>query len=692
MPRPHPVAVSQGSPPGSQPPLQQSALTHEPNTSTSRRRSPPEDITFISGSAETPPEEPPCCPPLSRAWATYKAVLCYVITCSRCPPKDTENYLPCSLEVSDVGPINGHPAGSPHPPRVIERGKKPGNSFSYQDVKLGGVPLYKDPCPHATEMETAKDSPAPVPTRAPRSSTGEYYSLRESDPELSRLSGSMSSAEIDVLIWQKLTELFSLHQIDELARCTSETVFLEKSSEITELISSLTQDYQLEEQDAECRLVRGIIRISTRKVRARGSSSRGGDKGYGGQHNSRNGVKAPDSGNETMQESGLTSQDDLDVQISEETTSDLIARNMRKYSAPDPPAFPYKTRQERLGVQCLGSEEEQHVTSVELKRMSELNPPAMMPQGNVGTPLKVFLQLIRSCRFPPRLITKLGLHFPHAGQRYSKVPFNYSGTETIVSEEGVYTASGQKITEMDDFSNCNRRNHEPEEQSQSSDEEKEDDDTCEEWERHEALHEDVTTQERSKERLYEEEIELKWEKGGSGLVFYTDAQLWQEQEGDFDEQTSDDWDVDMSGYYEEGAGDKDARDYLKMRLEDRRRNGMESTEEQYNLGQFEKHTKGFGRRFMERQGWTEGTGLGASGAGMPDALENEGQNPKCKRGLGYHGEKLQTFCPPQRKSTHFISTVYDRLQEEDKGDTFLRRQPHTAMKYRGNGVGSFLKD
>ena len=41
----------------------------------------------------------------------------------------------------------------------------------------------------------------------------------------------------------------------------------------------------------------------------------------------------------------------------------------------------------------------------------------------------------------------------------------------------------------------------------------------------------MTSQERTKERLYEEEIELKWEKGGSGLVFYTDAQYWQEEEG-----------------------------------------------------------------------------------------------------------------------------------------------------------------
>jgi hypothetical protein len=31
--------------------------------------------------------------------------------------------------------------------------------------------------------------------------------------------------------------------------------------------------------------------------------------------------------------------------------------------------------------------------------------------------------------------------------------------------------------------------------------------------------------------LFEEKIELKWEKGGSGLVFYTDANFWQQQEG-----------------------------------------------------------------------------------------------------------------------------------------------------------------
>lgn len=61
---------------------------------------------------------------------------------------------------------------------------------------------------------------------------------------------------------------------------------------------------------------------------------------------------------------------------------------------------------------------------------------------------------------------------------------------------------------------------------------------------------------------------------------------------DFDEQTADDWDVDMSEYYEPGTGDKDAKDFLKMRLETRRRDGLDDLKGEINgLGSFEQHTK-----------------------------------------------------------------------------------------------------
>ncbi|NXI79037.1 GPTC3 protein, partial [Rhipidura dahli] len=333
------------------------------------------------------------------------------------------------------------------------------------------------------------------------------------------------------------------------------------------------------------------------------------------------------------------------------------------------------------------------VTEAELKRLPEFNPPSFMPFGNVGTPLSVFLELIRACRLPPRVIKKLQLDFPKTGssRRYGNVPFEYQNTETVAEQERVYTAAGDEITEGEEPVTHPARPEEDEEGPEEEEEEEEshsgdDNDTCEEWERHEALHEDVAQQERARERLFEEEIELKWEKGGSGLVFYTDAQFWQEEEGDFDEQTADDWDVDMSIYYDKDGGDKDARDSVQMWLERRLRDGLEDgSVSGQHIGTFERHTKGFGRKVLEQQGWTEGLGLGSSNSGMAEALDNEGQNPRCKRGLGYHGEKLPTFIrrkKPRGDSSVVISTIYDDPEPQDMGDQLLRRQPPTAMKYR----------
>ncbi|XP_048356077.1 G patch domain-containing protein 3 [Sphaerodactylus townsendi] len=371
-----------------------------------------------------------------------------------------------------------------------------------------------------------------------------------------------------------------------------------------------------------------------------------------------------------------------------------LIRRVRVSLDEDVSSFPYKTKKE---LHKKASSE--NFTEDDLKQLPELNPPAFMPFGNVGTPVGVFLELIKACRMPTRAIRKLQLQFPKTGssRRYGNVPFMYEETETVVQEERVYTATGEEITEGDpllqvgsttvkddredrDWEDLEK---EPGEDNSHSDE---DNDRCEEWERHEALHEDVTSQERTKERLYEEEIELKWEKGGSGLVFYTDAQFWhEEEEGDFDEQTADDWDVDMSVYYEKD-GDKDARDLVQMRFEQRLRDGLEDGSVLgQQIGTFEKYTKGIGRKVLERQGWTEGLGLGSSNSGMAEALDNEGQNPKCKRGLGYHGEKLQTFIKPKRLCRDhqvLISTIYDDPHPVDTGEQLLRRSQPTSMKYR----------
>ena len=59
----------------------------------------------------------------------------------------------------------------------------------------------------------------------------------------------------------------------------------------------------------------------------------------------------------------------------------------------------------------------------------------------------------------------------------------------------------------------------------------------------------------TKDRLFEGPMEVTWDKGSSGLVFYTDAQYWREQENQEEAEDADDWDVDTSEYEVAGSGD-----------------------------------------------------------------------------------------------------------------------------------------
>ncbi|OWK54130.1 G patch domain-containing protein 3 [Lonchura striata] len=283
---------------------------------------------------------------------------------------------------------------------------------------------------------------------------------------------------------------------------------------------------------------------------------------------------------------------------------------------------------------------EASLTEAQLRRLPELNPPPFMPRGNVGTPRSEFLELIRACRLPPRLISRLQLDFPRSGssRRYGSVPFRYPGT--VAQGRGVYTAAGDEITEA------------PEPRGLTQPAQPREDEEAPEQEEEESHSDDV-----------------------SGIFQHH-----------FDEQTADDWDVDMSIYYDKDGGDKDARDSVQMWLERRLRDGLEDgSVSGQPIGTFERYTKGFGRKVLEQQGWTEGLGLGSSNSGMAEALDNEGQNPRCKRGLGYHGEKLPTFIrrkKPRADTSVVISTIYDDPEPQDMGDQLLRRQPPTAMKYR----------
>lgn len=184
----------------------------------------------------------------------------------------------------------------------------------------------------------------------------------------------------------------------------------------------------------------------------------------------------------------------------------------------------------------------QEIYAEDLKTFIEFNPPnAVMPHGNVGTPSKFFHKLISQCKLPSSVIKSLGLTFPKSGRtkQYSSVYMSYGAGQGNATVDSHQNSSDQSDTED------SNTNGDPEDLGEDYD--------AEDWERHEALHDDVDNQARPKERLFEEDLEVKWEKGGSGLVFYTDAYYWHEMKGkDFDEDTVDDWDVDYSVYYEDG--------------------------------------------------------------------------------------------------------------------------------------------
>ena len=248
----------------------------------------------------------------------------------------------------------------------------------------------------------------------------------------------------------------------------------------------------------------------------------------------------------------------------------------------------FRTRKEKRNL-CFtrtALEFSQH----DLKDLIELQPPPLMPNGNVGTPLAIFKELIRACKLPPHVITKLDLDFSagKSRKRYTNVSLDYksiergrsgsfinretekkektsdfvkkrdndrleeSGASSRFGEEASYKDDRLEDNDSDVDRTCSVLDNDNDLDDNVIDSDNKDDD-AEEWDRHESLHNDVTSQERTKERLFEEEIELKWEKGGSGLVFYTDAAFWKQQEAaDFDEETADDWDVDMEIYDDPG--------------------------------------------------------------------------------------------------------------------------------------------
>lgn len=265
-----------------------------------------ETIGFIPGSADgTPAGRHACGSCASVGWSGCKALICCVLTCGFYGSR--EPCLPVSESSTDHPP---KASGETHPPKGIamsnptcglplESGKsaKPSklptsDSFRYPDVRIAGQTVVY---PVASSKRTR--TPGGGESQRPVSNTS---LLSRDDYDFDDLSDT--GTDIDSLITKKLLELYALHQIDQLAKCTSDSSFSRKTNEISELIYSIAQDYNLEEQEAECKLVHGVIRISTRKGKRNKSHQSGGQR-----QNGRSDGTLPDSGNETMTNTFMSS-------------------------------------------------------------------------------------------------------------------------------------------------------------------------------------------------------------------------------------------------------------------------------------------------------------------------------------------------------------------------------------------------
>lgn len=266
-----------------------------------------ETIGFIPGSADsTPTSRHACGSCASMGWSGCKALICCVLTCGFYGTR--EPCLPVNESSTDHPPKAGN---EPHPPNGMaitnptsgiplesSKSTKPSklptsDSFRYPDVRIAGQTVrYPVTAPKRTRTPGKGESQRPISNTS---------LLSREDYDLDDLSDT--GTDIDSLITKKLLELYALHQIDQLAKCTSDSSFSRKTNEISELIYSIAQDYNLEEQEAECKLVHGVIRISTRKGKRNKSHQSAGQQ----RPNGRSDGTLPDSGNETMTNTFMSS-------------------------------------------------------------------------------------------------------------------------------------------------------------------------------------------------------------------------------------------------------------------------------------------------------------------------------------------------------------------------------------------------
>ncbi|KAL5108443.1 G patch domain-containing protein 3 [Taenia crassiceps] len=299
-----------------------------------------------------------------------------------------------------------------------------------------------------------------------------------------------------------------------------------------------------------------------------------------------------------------------------------------------------------------------------LKKLCEFSPPSWMPHGNVGTPISHFISLIRSCRLGSDTIRRLKLDLLcfRSSRKYGSVSYVYPDSvgklDSIVDTEVDAGKSDFKTQSRLVLSNP-----------------VDTDDVAEEWDRFEVLHNDPYDVDRSSKHSlkYESRIELKWEKGGSGLVHYTDEMFWRERESVrndefFDEPSSFDWDINLHQYSDDeglsfmgpGGPDLDSKQLSQVLDE-----SNEDCEKPF--------LSAFGARIMQSQGWRRGTRLGdPKRKGLLEPLTSEDSSVSTNRsGLGFAVTSSRPS-PIRRRFSKFAGGVYIRSAFDGPGVVALR--------------------
>nr|VZI14748.1 unnamed protein product [Spirometra erinaceieuropaei] len=353
-----------------------------------------------------------------------------------------------------------------------------------------------------------------------------------------------------------------------------------------------------------------------------------------------------------------------------------------------------------------------------LQKFIEFRPPHWMPQGNVGTSSTVFFDQIRSCRLSPDVIRKLHLTFPRSlrNRRYGAVPLEYSSLSdhdsgSVPSPDSSPTPQLARISES-----------QPKQLRISFSDPVPSDDLPEEWDRFEALHDDPYNVDRTanKNLKYENKIELKWEKGGPGVVFYTDEFAWRQadslrKEEFFDEPASFDWDIDMQHYEDGGGGDSslfscrpqpggvDLDSYQLMEMQGVEADASSAESNRHPHSSRPSHGKEFSQRLMWKYGWRPGSRLGSASNSMKGAqargllhpLTAEGAlPPNTRTGLGFRNPRRLTRFPISKHDSNshrvYIRSVFDsdEVVATRSGsrltsyNSLLRPDPELEVKYR----------